>query len=275
VNPALGDRFDAFMAKAMAIDPAVRFDDGQDFSRAMAEAAQSRPLAVAPAGAPTVVSPRAPGVGAPAAAPATSTSATGSASAVEPDTRVQTAPAAERSAPPTAASRRGRGLLGGAGRAVALIAIGVAGIAAGALAASGVFSSGGPAKTTATDGTSASAQVAAVIDVLKRYETAFSHRDPSGLGSLMTPNVTRLGLRPPQRACQVQSGLQSVIRAEQANFGGTYHFTNLSPSVVQVSGSTASVSTAYSISTGGSGPIRLVLVNGPSGWLISRINANC
>jgi hypothetical protein len=275
VNPALGDRFDAFTAKAMAIDPAVRFDDGQDFSLAMAEAALWKPLAATPTGAPTVLSPRTPGLSASPAQHASSTPATSSARALEPETRAQTAPIAEGSAQTGAALPRGRSRLGRTGRAVAVVAIGVAGIAVGALAASGVFSSGGPAKTTVTDGTGSGAQANAVIDVLRRYQTAFSNRDPSGLGSLMTPNVTRLGLRPPQPGCQVQSGLQSVVRAEQANFGGAYRFTNLSPSVVQISGNTASVSTAYSITTGGSGPIRFDLVNGPGGWLISRINANC
>jgi hypothetical protein len=91
----------------------------------------------------------------------------------------------------------------------------------------------------------------------------------------MTANVTRLGLRPPAPGCHFQSGQQSVVRAEQSNFGGTYRFVGLSPSEVHISGNTATVATSYSISSGGSGTIRFLLLNEPGGWLISRINANC
>jgi hypothetical protein len=194
---------------------------------------------------------------------------------VKEPARTPEQPGPPGSAPPRGPARRG-------GRPVLLLAgaaLAAAGIAAGALGATGAFSGGSSKHAAATTGGTGSggsvAQTDAVLSVLHRYETAFSNRDAGGLGALLTPNVTRLGLRPPAPGCQVQAGLQSVVRAEQTNFGGVYRFVGLSPNEVHVSGNTATVSTAYSISSGGSGAIRFVLVNGTGGWLITRINANC
>jgi hypothetical protein len=137
----------------------------------------------------------------------------------------------------------------------------------------GVFSTG--AKHPPPPNPPPGGQAGAVISTLHRYAAAFSNGDAAAMASVLAPTVTRTGVRPPAPGCHTDRGRASVVAAERRNFGGTYSFASLSPSDVQINGPTAAVATRYSISSGGSGAIQLVLVQQGGGWLITSISAQC
>jgi hypothetical protein len=279
INPALGDRFDAILAKALAIDPGERYGDGQDFARAMSDAARATPFA--PTGAhPTVPARQLAGAAPPlrpSPAGPTPTPAVGPREpadpATPPDGAQSLAPGAGPPGRPDAPDRRTPPF----GRRLALatvIGLVVAGAAAGALAAAGVFSSGAkhpPPPPNPPPGD----QAGAVISTLHRYAAAFSNGDPTAMASVLAPTLTRTGVRPPAAGCHTDRGRASVLQAERTNFGGTYSFAGLSASEVQINGPTAAVATRYSISSGGSGAIQFVLVQQGGGWHITSISAQC
>ena len=69
-----------------------------------------------------------------------------------------------------------------------------------------------------------------------------------------------------------------MVAAYESQFAlgtGSYSLPDLSDDAVDVSGDTASVTTTYAISTGGSGQISFELERSGDDWLISDIQAPC
>lgn len=135
VLPALGDRYDAFLSTALAVDPEHRFGSGREFADALTAAYRGdgtavttiAPVQAPPRHEPTVVGPPTP---MPPPPPPRSPQPTYAPYGYVTPT------------PPPSQNRSGSPL--------ALIVLGVvavAGIAVGALAAAGVFSNGGGAET--------------------------------------------------------------------------------------------------------------------------------
>jgi len=115
------------------------------------------------------------------------------------------------------------------------------------------------------------------VSSLRRYEQAYSERDESGLRALLTPDVTRHGLR--AGGCSDTSGRSDVLDTYLEQFArgsGSYALTTLSPRGVQLAGrDRASVTSRYAISPGGTGSVTFDLARRPEGWRISRVDANC
>jgi serine/threonine protein kinase len=178
--------------------------------------------------------------------------------------------------------------------ALGIIAL-VAGIGVGAFAAAGGFSGtttvvdgggtdssgdgsgggnggGGGGVADSTEAQDRSAISAALTD----YETAYTDQSTSELGALFTSDVTRHGLA--AGGCTETSGIDDVLATYQDQFdtgSGAYALTDVSDDVIDLSGDSASVSTGYTITPGGSGSVSFDFVRGGSGWLISRVNASC
>jgi hypothetical protein len=117
---------------------------------------------------------------------------------------------------------------------------------------------------------------AAIAGVLHRYEDAYSTHSLSGLRAIMSPSVTRHGLR--SGGCDDTTGRADVLQAyaEQfANGTGTYTLHGSITNAVQLTGSSATVPLTYSIGGGGSGSVRFDLRRFPVGWQISHIQASC
>jgi hypothetical protein len=223
----------------------------------------------------------------------------------EPPTRVH-AP----QSPPQPRARLDDGSRDGRGRRKVLFALALAavlGIAAGALAAGGVFSSGASSRssgsggiggllghtqssqattstTTATEPSttngaqSTQSSAAAVVGVLNTYESAYSRADLAGLGSLFTETVERHGLAP--GGCLTVRGKTNVLAQYRSQFAGgrlAYRLVGLAPAQVAFSNpSSALVRTTYSIATSNnSGPVSFWLTNQSGRWLITKIVATC
>jgi len=242
VVPELPPELDAVVLRAMAKDPADRYQSAGDLGRAAFAAAQGRRpdapermVAVgeaAPEGAtaePTLATPVEP----PAEA-ATTPAQTAPQGAMPPPPpqpppapRAPMPPPATPPAQPAPAERRGRGGV------IALVAVvGVVlllGIVAGVLAATGAFSSGskteaattaggglGPPSTVdttpATSTRSAAVSGADVRAVLRRYESAYTAHDASGLRALFAPTFTRKNGSAPAK------GVDGAMAEYQAQF---------------------------------------------------------
>jgi hypothetical protein len=119
---------------------------------------------------------------------------------------------------------------------------------------------------------------AQVVAVLNRYACAFSYRNATALGALLTPDVVRHGLR--RGGCDDTRGRKAVLDVYRETFDITgskseYRLPGLSAASVRLAGSTASVNTRFTISSGGHGRITFELRKAAEGWLISRIKAAC
>jgi serine/threonine protein kinase len=138
VIPDLGSRYDEFLSVALAVDPGQRFGSGREFATALA-AAQSAPADAA--AATTIIATHAPtAVGPPTPAPAPVNTPQPPVPMYQPGYPYGT--------PPPAYPQPSR-----SGNPLALILLGVvalAGIAVGALAATGVFSHSGASVSTTT-----------------------------------------------------------------------------------------------------------------------------
>jgi zinc-ribbon domain len=139
----------------------------------------------------------------------------------------------------------------------------------------------GTATELSTTSTSASPQAdrAAIIEVLRGYENAYSNASLVDMSKLLTPDVERHGLS--AGGCSTVSGKSSVLSAYRSQFAQNgpvpYRLVRLSPRDVLLYGDgQARFKTEYSISsTGNSGSISFTLGEGGGGWSISGIDATC
>ena len=163
--PALGQRYDSFLAVALAVDPEQRFASGRAFAEALKAAYDGEPeTSVMPAGAPA----HAPT----AIGPATPLPPSGS----TPQPPPPGYPAYGYVTPPPAPSQQSK-----SGSPLALIILGlvaVAGIAVGALAAAGAFSHSSTTETVTS--VSKASKVRARSNAASR--TARSRLGPSRAG---------------------------------------------------------------------------------------------
>jgi hypothetical protein len=153
----------------------------------------------------------------------------------------------------------------------ALVAAAVIAIVAGLSGNHTARSSGGVSSVPSE----AAAQLAAVA-TLHQYESAFSNHDLAAIGGLLTPDVTRHGLR--VGGCSNTIGRPSVLMAYAEEFAaakGKYQLTGLSPAAVRLNGPTATVTSGYRISGSSSGTLSFSLVMQGGEWKISRVNATC
>lgn len=120
-------------------------------------------------------------------------------------------------------------------------------------------------------------RTSAVLNVLQRYEIAYSDHDVSGLARIFSPDVVRHGLA--SGGCAVAEGRAAVLGDYVSQFAegtGTYQFVGLGPSEVSVHNATTDyVFTNYAITGGGSGWVDFALTDQSGGWLVSEIYATC
>jgi hypothetical protein len=274
-RPGLSAGWDEVVAKAMAIEPDQRYATGAAFAAAVNVAANE----------PTVTAPD-PGPALDKRLESTPTAP----AATEPIAPAPLSPAARHTrmqAPrtPTAQAGLGRGGRGpNATALIVLVMLAAAGVAVGAIAAFGGFSSGGP-QTSSKAGAASSnagstpeqeADRGRVLGVLHAYETAYSSRSRAGLGALMSASVSRHGLR--AGGCAEDTGRDAVLSAYAEQFSqgtGSYRLTGLTADAVHLSDGRAQIDTGYTISPGSSGSISFTLVKADGAWKIDRINASC
>jgi serine/threonine protein kinase len=136
VRPDLDSRYDAFLARALAVDPQSRFRSGREFAEALVAAHKSEPTSVAAMPPPMVPPHAVTAIGPPTPLPPPNPT---------PLPPGQVYPGYPYATPPPQYQTGSRG-----GNPLALILLGLvalAGIAVGALAAAGVFSSNNGAST--------------------------------------------------------------------------------------------------------------------------------
>jgi hypothetical protein len=284
VVPGLPPELDAVVLRAMAKDPAERYQSAGDLGRAALAAVEGRqpdaPERIVAVGqaAPAEATP-APTVATPPqrpAEPATKPART----APQPPQQPMPAPPpppvpdAQRPTPP---KRRG-GLI-----ALAVVAgvVLVLGIAAGVLAATGAFSSSssgdddtavtggglGPPSTRATDTTTTTATSGGAITgsdvraVLDRYAAAYTAHDTAGLKALFAPTFTRT------TDDQAARGLGASLAEYRKQFhqfpDSVYHLDDVS---VKPGADEASASALYEIDNAGAAPSK-----GSIGFHLSRV----
>jgi len=282
IDPGLA-KFDDLIARALALEPADRFQTGAELGDALARSG----AAPATAAGATVAS----------ASPPAGETRTGVTQQLPPE-QPPPPPPPRRPAPPTeqpAAAPPPAEKPNAAKRA--LIGIGalllVAAIVVGAIYAAGGFEPAGSTTVISSAGETTglggddgggggeggggdvAADQAAVVGALEEYASDYSAQDAAGLGALLTDDVTRFGAS--DAGCE-QSGRDEVVAAYESQFAlgtGVYTLDGLSDDAVDVSGDTANVTTDYSISTGGSGQISFALVRSGDEWLIDDIQAPC
>jgi hypothetical protein len=116
----------------------------------------------------------------------------------------------------------------------------------------------------------------AIVEVLTRYEKAYSARNASGLRSTLAPTVERAGEG--ADGCERATGEATVLVAYEAQWragAGRYEFVGLSPQAVKVTGQKASVKLSYRIAPASEGPIEFDLGASGKRWLITNITASC
>jgi SnoaL-like protein len=120
---------------------------------------------------------------------------------------------------------------------------------------------------------------AAAVTVLQGYEEAYSNADLAAMGSLLTADVVRHGLK--AGGCSTDTGKQAVLSAYRSQFTQDgpvgYELVGLGAGEVElVGGSEAQVDTEYSIAAANnSGSISFVLLDRGGNWKIREIDATC
>ena len=118
---------------------------------------------------------------------------------------------------------------------------------------------------------------AAVVALLRRYQTDYSAHDVAGLTSAFSSGVVRHGLS--ASGCAVSKGRAAVLSAYESQFAagsGTYRLIGLTPQDIELRGSTeAYVNSHYQISPGGSGSVSFTLTREGQEWKITQIYATC
>ena len=286
VRPELA-RFDDVVSRALALEPEDRFQTGAELAEALGRAG----AAPATAAGATVAS----------VSPPAGRTRTGVTDPLpdEPDAPPPPPPPrrpAEAAEPAPAPERRpdtAKRVLIGLG--VLLL---VAAIAFGAFAAAGGLDSGGSTTVISDAGDTTDsgggnggggagggggggaapetgAERTAVVRVLEEYASEYSAQDAAGIGALLTADVARVGAS--ASGCR-QTGIDEVVAAYESQFAlgtGVYTLGELSADDVDVRGDIATVTTSYSISTGGSGSISFALERAGDEWLIADIQAPC
>jgi hypothetical protein len=280
-RPHLGDRFDAALARAMAIAPHERYQSATEFSDALQAALHSgerrSPAALVSA----------------ATTPAPATEPTPPAAPVSP-TPVVAAPApsaaptprAPATPPPASRPRVGAPALGFMGLIV------VASVAVAALALTGKLSGGTsdpgsrvtpppPAQPGAPPPAAGSPRTvaqdrSAILAVFRRYETAYSAKDIDGLRLIFSPGITRHGLA--AGGCADARGRPAVLQQYRDQFRlpiGQYRFQGLQPSAITVDGPRARADLDFSIGGSRSGTASFDLARSAGAWRVSKIDAHC
>ena len=274
VVPGLPPELDAVVLRALAKDPAERYQSAGDLGRAALAAVEGRQ----PAAPERMV---AVGQAAPPEAPAAPTVATPPAPppppppAPTPNAQRPTPqrPTPQRPTPqPPPSPKRRTGLIALA--AVAGVVL-VLGVAAGVLAATGAFSSSsdsttatggglGPPSTRATNTTTTTAtrmSGAEVRAVLDRYAAAYTAHDTAGLKALFAPTFTRT------TDDQAARGLGASLAEYRKQFrqfpDAVYHLDDVS---VKPGSDEASASALYEIDNAGAAPSK-----GSIGFHLSRV----
>jgi len=115
-----------------------------------------------------------------------------------------------------------------------------------------------------------------IVDVLTRYESAYTSQDIARLRFVFTPDVTRRGLR--SGGCAVDRGREDVLQSYREQFSagtGAYTLRGLNRDAVDVAASLAVVKLGYSIGGGGSGSVEFALKPFKGKWRISHVRASC
>ena len=292
--PGLPPELDAVVLRAMAKEPADRYQSAGDLGRAAFAAARGRRpdapervVAVgeaAPAG--PVAAPTLPTPVEPPAEPATIPARTAPVAMPPPPAPV--APTARAPVPPPKPTPPGPPARRGRGRLIALAAVAgvvlVLGIAAGVLAATGAFSSGstttaktaggglGPPSTvdTGTPTSATTSTTAARVSggevraLLRHYETAYTNHDPAALRKLFASTFTRKNGNAPTK------GLDAAMAEYRAQFdqfpNSVYHLTIVD---VKPGADDASAAALYTIDNAGATPSE-----GSIGFHMSRVDGD-
>ncbi len=289
-RPHVGERFDAVLARAMAIKPHERYSTATELAEALQGALETGSRRVPPPPEPATPAPPPPAPITPVSAPETA-DPTPSAPAPTPPAPVTpvSAPEPVAPAPPprtrTAATRRQppaapppaaparRGGLSPAARRI-LVAAAVGGVMVALLVALDPFSGSGGGSSD-ENGTDARADV---ISVLHGYERAFRAPGVFALRPLLTPDVTRLASESGE--CREVSGREAVLAAyaDRSAARTSYALPGLSASDVELEGSDrARVTARFTVSASDTaGTTEFSLTRRPDGWRITRVAAtNC
>ena len=290
VVPGLTPELDAVVLRAMAKDPADRFQSAGDLGRAAYAAARGRrPDApermVAVGAAAPEGGPPAPTLPTPQEAPgdaATTPARTAPLDAPPPPPPQQPSPRApmpppQQPAPAARPAKKGRGGLVGVLAVVGVVLL--LGIVAGVLAATGAFSSGssttsaktdvgglGPPSTVdtnppSTDSGPTRVSSAEARTLLRTYETAYTDHDTAGLRRLFAPTFTRKNGNAPTKS------LDAALAEYRQQFNqfpnSVYHLNILD---VKPGSDDASASATYTIDNAGASPSE-----GSIGFHMSRV----
>lgn len=118
---------------------------------------------------------------------------------------------------------------------------------------------------------------AAAVELLRRYEAAYSARDGEALRALFTRRVTRRGFQ--AGGCGEQVGRKEVIEAYNAQFAlgtGEYRLSGVTADAVRMDGTAPAITARYQITGGNSGGITFTFAQSRGEWLIDRVEShNC
>lgn len=274
VLPALGPNFDEFLAQALSVDPAERFENGEAFAEAFMDAKRGGGVRVTLKGTTTVSAVDHPSLDAsrPDAAqqsdqaPPTST----------PDAPANAVTRTEAAPHVPGPQAQGARVLDAPGRAVAatraaarrlppkvrlFLAVAIAALigAAAVLA----FVGGGTSPQTA------------IARVLTQYQTDLKSGDYRSLARTLDSAVVRQG---PPGSCSASRGLAAAIASLEAQSHGSgrnYQLIDLNPSSIAVHGHDATVLLHFRTSRGETGRVRFDFVDRSGGWSITRIQSSC
>jgi serine/threonine protein kinase len=116
---------------------------------------------------------------------------------------------------------------------------------------------------------------AAIMEVLNQYQTDFAKHRAAGLAAIFSPNISRYGVV--SGGCGTLYGRSAVVAdyAAQFPYVDGYNLVGLTPNQIQLSGSTAQVSTVYHITGGSDGTIQFTFMKIETRWTIQSIDAEC